>query len=316
VKVIVTGGAGFIGSHLCARLLADGHQVTCVDNLITGKTDNIAALHQQPNFDYRQQDVIQPFDAQAEAIFHLASPASPPGYLKNPVETALVNSVGTYNMLELARRNNASFLFASTSEAYGDPHVHPQDEEYWGNVNPNGVRSCYDESKRFGESMTMTFVRQFNLDARIIRIFNSYGPHSDPRDGRIVPNFITQALLGETITVYGDGKQTRSLCFVSDLVEGIVRAMWQPNTQGRVYNLGNPDERTVLEFAEHIKKLTRSNAPIEFRPFISADDPQRRCPVITRARNELGWEPRVPLDEGLAITIQWFREKLGVPLAP
>jgi nucleoside-diphosphate-sugar epimerase len=310
MKVIVTGGAGFIGSHLCARLLADGHRVTCVDNLITGAAENVAPLREDPNFSFVDHDVVQPLMADGEAIFHLASPASPPGYLRFPVETALVNSFGTYHLLELARRNRAQFLIASTSEAYGDPLQHPQREDYWGNVNPVGVRSCYDESKRFGESLTMTFVRQHHLDARVIRIFNTYGPHSDPRDGRIVPNFITQAVRGEPITVYGDGQQTRSLCYVADLVEGILRAMWAPRTTGRVYNLGNPDERTVLEFAERIKSLAGSSSEIVFRPHISADDPQRRCPDIARARSELGWEPRVQLDEGLMRTISWFRTRL------
>jgi len=312
VKVLVTGGAGFIGSHLCARLLAEGHEVVCVDNLLTGRRENIAALLAAPRFTFLEHDVTSPLAVEAEAIFHLASPASPPGYLAHPVETALVNSLGTYQLLELARQQGARFLLASTSEVYGDPLVHPQPETYWGNVNPIGPRACYDESKRFAEMLTMVYVRRFDLDARIVRIFNCYGPHSDPNDGRLVPNFITQALRGEPITVYGTGQQTRSLCYVSDLVEGLVRALFTPGTKGRVYNLGNPDEHTVLEYAQLIKRLCQSDSPIVFRPLPTEDDPRRRCPDITRARTELGWEPRVGLVEGLTLTIAWFRQRLAL----
>lgn len=312
MKVLVTGGAGFIGSHLCARLLAEGHEVVCVDNLLTGRRENIAALLAAPRFTFLEHDVTSPLAVEAEAIFHLASPASPPGYLAHPIETALVNSLGTYQLLELARQQGARFLLASTSEVYGDPLVHPQPETYWGNVNPIGPRACYDESKRFAEMLTMVYVRRFDLDARIVRIFNCYGPHSDPNDGRLVPNFITQALRGEPITVYGTGQQTRSLCYVSDLVEGLVRALFTPGTKGRVYNLGNPDEHTVLEYAQLIKRLCQSNSPIVFRPLPTEDDPRRRCPDITRARTELGWEPRVGLVEGLTLTIAWFRQRLAL----
>ncbi len=312
MKVLVTGGAGFIGSHLCARLLAEGHEVVCVDNLLTGRRENIAALLAAPRFTFLEHDVTSPLAVEAEAIFHLASPASPPGYLAHPVETALVNSLGTYQLLELARQQGARFLLASTSEVYGDPLVHPQPETYWGNVNPIGPRACYDESKRFAEMLTMVYVRRFDLDARIVRIFNCYGPHSDPNDGRLVPNFITQALRGEPITVYGTGQQTRSLCYVSDLVEGLVRALFTPGTKGRVYNLGNPDEHTVLEYAQLIKRLCQSDSPIVFRPLPTEDDPRRRCPDITRARTELGWEPRVGLVEGLTLTIAWFRQRLAL----
>ncbi|HUX88885.1 MAG TPA: UDP-glucuronic acid decarboxylase family protein [Chloroflexota bacterium] len=314
MRTLVTGGAGFIGSHLCDRLIARGDDVVCADNLITGQASNVDHLRGNPRFHFMQVDVSQPFavDGAIDQIFHLASPASPRGYLLKPLETALVNSQGTKNALDLAQRNGAKFLLSSTSEAYGDPLVHPQTEDYWGNVNPVGVRSCYDEGKRFAEALTMIYVRQLNVDARIVRIFNCYGPRSDPRDGRVVPNFVTQALLGEPITVYGDGMQTRSLGYVSDLIEGLLRAMETPGTTGRVYNLGNPDERSVLEFARIVKDLAHSSSPIVFQPPISTDDPQRRCPDITRARGELGWEPRVPLEQGMLETIAWFRTRLGL----
>ena len=231
------------------------------------------------------------------------------------MQTSLANSLGTYHLLELAKRNNAKFLIASTSEIYGEPLEHPQREEYWGNVNPNGMRSCYDESKRFGESLTMTYRRHFDLDARIIRIFNTYGPHSDPNDGRIVPNFITQALYNKPITVYGDGSQTRSLCYVDDLVEGIMRAMFLPNTKGNVTNLGNPDEHTVLEYAQAIRRLCGSQSEIVHVAPISEDDPSRRKPDISRAKALLGWEPKIGLDDGMGKTVAWFRQKLNLPEA-
>ena len=306
MRVVVTGGAGFIGSHLCARLLRDGYQVTAVDNLITGMARNIASLLPDWRFSFIRHDVVQPLDLPADAVFHLASPASPRGYLDHPLETALVNSVGTHNMLDMAARNGAAFLMASTSEAYGDPLEHPQRETYWGNVNPVGIRSCYDESKRFSEALTMTYVRSANLNARIIRIFNTYGPHSDPDDGRIVPNFVTQALMGRPITVYGDGSQTRSLCYVSDLVEGIVSAMFTEGTRGQVINLGNPQENTVLEYAYLIREMCHSQSEIQFEP-LPQDDPTRRCPDITRAQTLLGWEPKVGLADGLGQTVEWFK---------
>jgi len=313
VKILVAGGAGFIGSHLCERLLREGHEVLCVDNLITGNEGNIEHLKRLPAFSFLRHDVTQPLGVGTEAVFHLASPASPPGYLNFPVETSLANSLGTYNLLELARKNDAKFLMASTSEVYGEPLEHPQREEYWGNVNPVGMRSCYDESKRFAESLTTTYRRRFGLDSRIVRIFNTYGPRSDPRDGRVVPSFITQALLNQPITVYGTGEQTRSLCYVDDLVEGIVRAMFWPETAGEVINLGNPDEHTVLEYAQVIRRLCNSQSPIVYTSPISEDDPTRRRPDITRARRILGWEPRMGLEEGLGQTIVWFRRKLNVP---
>lgn len=317
MHVVVTGGAGFIGSHLCTRLLEEGHRVTCVDNLITGSLDNIEPLRSNPNFRFIQADVSQPLPdlgERVDALFHLASPASPPGYLTYPLQTALANSHGTLNMLQLAQRDGAKFLLASTSEAYGNPLEHPQKETYWGNVNPFGMRSCYDESKRYAETLTYIFTHQYGVDARVIRIFNTYGPNSDPNDGRIVPNFIKQALQGEPITVYDEGTRTRSLCYVSDLVEGIMRVMFTPGTTGEIFNLGNPEEHTVGEYAEIIKRLANSNSDIVHVPNISKDDPSRRKPDITKARERLGWEPKVGLEEGLSRTIEWFRRKLQVPV--
>ena len=306
MRIVVTGGAGFIGSHLCARLLGDGHQVIAVDNLITGSRRNIAHLLEHPNFSYLQHDVIQLLDIEANAIFHLASPASPKGYMDHPIETALANSLGTHNLLELAKRCDARFLLASTSEAYGDPQEHPQRESYWGHVNPVGPRACYDESKRFGEALTTTYIRSVGVDARVIRIFNTYGPHSDPADGRIVPNFITQAVDGKPITVYGDGSQTRSLCYVDDLVKGIIATMFKPGTKGEVVNLGNPEERTVLEYAQIIRRLCGSSSEILFEA-LPQDDPTRRCPDISKAWALLGWRPCIGLEDGLNRTIQWFK---------
>ena len=310
MRVLVAGGAGFVGSHLCDYMLAQGHDVTAVDSGITGRAKNVAHLAESGRFTLREHDVIAPFAWRGDAIFHLASPASPEGYLRHPLTTLRVNSVGTENLLELARENGAKFLFASTSEVYGDPLTHPQSETYWGNVNPIGPRACYDEGKRFGEALTMEYVRQYGLDARIIRIFNTYGPRNDPRDGRVVPNFIAQALAGRPITIYGDGAQTRSFCYVGDLVRGIAAAMFTPETQGEVFNLGNPDERTIREFADMIVRLTATNAPIVHKP-LPADDPQRRRPDIGKARARLGWRPEVTLEEGLRETIAYFREELA-----
>jgi UDP-glucuronate decarboxylase len=306
LRVLVSGGAGFIGSHLCESLLNSGHTVLALDNFLTGRHSNVATFADNPSFQLIEHDVVQPFDWPADAVFHLASPASPVGYRKYSIETLLVNSAGTYNMLELARRNNAKFIVSSTSEAYGDPLVHPQTEDYWGNVNPVGLRACYDESKRFAEAVTMEFVRKYDIDARIVRIFNTYGPRNDPDDGRVVPNFVTQALRGDPITVYGDGSQTRSFCYVSDMVEGLKSALFTENTKGGVFNLGNPDERTILEFAQVIIELCRSTSSIVYKE-LPPDDPTRRCPDITRARTTFGWEPRVSLEDGLLQTIEWYR---------
>ena len=310
MKIVVTGGAGFIGSHLCKRLLDEGHSVLCVDNFITGAERNIAVLLHQPRFSFVQQDVTKPFDFEAEAIFHLASPASPVGYMEHPIETILVNSQGTYLMLEQARKQNAMFLVASTSEAYGDPLVHPQREDYWGNVNPIGPRACYDESKRLGETLTMEYHRQYQLNGRIVRIFNTYGPNSQLNDGRMIPNFITQALLNEPLTIYGDGSITRSICYVSDLVDGLMLAMFQPRTAGEVFNLGNTEEHTVLEYAHTIIRLCEASSSIIFEPN-RVDDPERRRPDISKAQQVLGWQPRVSLDGGLRRTIEWFSNNIS-----
>ena len=312
MKIVVTGGAGFIGSHLCTRLLDEGHSVLCVDNFVTGAERNIAALLHQPHFSFVQQDVTKPFDFEAEAIFHLASPASPVGYMEHPIETILVNSQGTYLMLEQARKQNAMFLVASTSEAYGDPLVHPQREDYWGNVNPIGPRACYDESKRLGETLTMEYHRQYQLNGRIVRIFNTYGPNSQLNDGRMIPNFITQALHDEPLTIYGDGSITRSICYVSDLVDGLMLAMFQPRTAGEVFNLGNTEEHTVLEYAHTIIRLCEASSSIIFEPN-RVDDPERRRPDISKAQQVLGWQPRVSLDGGLRRTIEWFSNNISQP---
>jgi nucleoside-diphosphate-sugar epimerase len=310
---LVSGGAGFIGSHLCAALLERGYAVTCLDNLVTGSAENIAAIRGHSRFTFLAHDVSSPLGdlAVTDWIFHLASPASVPDYLSRPLATLSVNSMGTWNLLERARRDEARFLFASTSEIYGDPQVHPQPESYWGNVNPNGPRSCYDESKRFGESLTMEYQRSHGADVRVVRIFNTYGPHSRPDDGRVAPNFITQALKREPMTVYGDGTQTRSFCYVDDMVEGILAAMETSGTAGEVFNLGNPDEYTVLRFAEAIAARLGSDAGVVFGP-LPINDPSRRCPDIRKARSILGWEPRVDLATGIERTAAWFRDALGM----
>ena len=310
MKIIVTGGAGFIGSNLCARLLDEGHSVLCVDNLLTGSTQNILPLRSHPRFTFLQHDITQPFTCEAEAIFHLASPASPVGYLDHPIETILVNSQGTHQMLEMARKQQAMFLVSSTSEVYGDPLVHPQNEDYWGNVNPIGPRACYDESKRLSETFTMEYYRQFQVNARIVRIFNTYGPNSQINDGRMIPNFITQALKNEPLTIYGDGSKTRSICYVSDLVEGLLAAMFKPNTAGEVFNLGNTTELTVLEFAQLIIQFCNASSQILFEP-CRIDDPERRRPNITKAKQILGWQPKVSMEEGLQHTIKWFSKRIA-----
>ena len=308
MRVLVSGGAGFIGSHLCDSLIADGQDVVCVDNFITGRRKNIEHLLDNPSFTLVEHDIVNELDdsIRVDRVFHLASPASPVGYMRYPIETHLVNSVGTHNMLRLAQRCGASLLYTSTSESYGNPDVHPQPETYFGNVNPVGPRSCYDESKRFGESITMEYVRQFELDARIIRIFNTYGPRNDPNDGRVIPNFIRAAERGEPLVIFGDGTQTRSLCYVSDLVRGLRRAMESPGTTGHVINLGNPDERTVHDLARIITGYCQSDAPIEFVD-ARQDDPERRCPDITKAKSLLSWEPSIGLEDGLRATIEHFR---------
>ncbi len=309
MKALVTGGAGFIGSHLCARLLRDDYEVVCADNLLTGRERNIEPLRDNPRFTFLRHDVTEPLDIAVDAIFHLASPASPVGYWTYPFETIRVNTEGTMRMLELAERNGARFLLASTSEAYGDPLVHPQTEDYWGNVNSLGERACYDESKRLGETITMEFVRRRNVDARIVRIFNTYGPHNQIDDGRMIPNFITQAIKQQPLVIHGTGKQTRSICYVEDMVEGLVRALFTEGTTGEVFNLGNPDERSVLEWAETIIALCDSSSCIEYTEK-REDDPERRKPNIDKARARLGWEPTITPEDGLRRTIAWYRAEL------
>lgn len=307
MRVLITGGAGFIGSHLCDRFLADGHAVLCVDNFITGSERNIAHLRPRPAFQFVSHDISKPFepDGPVDLILHFASPASPIDYLKLPIQTLKVGSLGTLNALGIAKAKRARFLLASTSEVYGDPQVHPQVESYWGHVNPVGPRGVYDEAKRFAEAMTMAYHRYHGIDTRIVRIFNTYGERMRADDGRAIPAFISQALRGEPLTAFGKGGQTRSFCYVDDLVEGIVR-LTQSNEHDPV-NLGNPGEYTILQLAERIIALTESKSRIEFRP-LPQDDPKQRCPDITRARTLLGWEPTVNLDEGLAKTIAWFRK--------
>jgi dTDP-glucose 4,6-dehydratase/UDP-glucuronate decarboxylase len=287
-------------------LLADGHDVVAVDNFVTGRPQNIAHLTDHPRFELIEHDVTEPIDLEVQQIYHLASPASPVGYMRHPIETHITNSVGTLNMLRIAQRHGARFLFTSTSEAYGNPEVHPQPESYFGNVNPVGPRSCYDESKRFGESITMEFVRQFGLDARIVRLFNTYGPRTDPDDGRVIPSFITSAERREPLVIFGDGSQTRSLCFVSDLVRGLRAAIETPGTAGEVINLGNPDERTILDLAQVINTYCESDAGFTYLE-ARQDDPERRCPDITKARTLLGWSPTVSLEDGLRQTVEFFR---------
>jgi len=311
VNVLVAGGAGFIGSHLCEALLQSGHRVVALDNFLTGHRENVAHLEDDPAFSLIEADIAGPLpDLSAEAVFHLASAASPEGYRRYPIETLITNSVGTYQLLEIATRQRARFLFTSTSEVYGDPAVHPQPETYWGNVNPIGPRACYDEGKRFAEALTINYVQQKGIDARIVRIFNTYGPRNDPEDGRVIPNFVSQALSGSPITVYGDGRQSRSFCYISDLVEGLVRAMFSEGTAGEVFNLGNPEEYQVGVLADRVRTLAGSSSSILHVP-ARPEEIARRRPDITKARSVLGWSPTVPLDEGLRLTLAWFREALA-----
>ncbi len=312
-KALVAGGAGVIGSHLCERLLRSGQEVVCVDNLLTGRIVNIEHLMDWPGFTFVECDIIEeiPVAPDADAVFHLASPASPPGYVNFPIQTMRVNSEGTRRLLEFAEQAGARFLYASTSEAYGDPLEHPQREDYRGNVSSTGPRSMYDESKRYGEALTMAFVRSRGVQGRIVRIFNTYGPRSDPLDGRLVPNFMMQALRGEPLTVYGDGSQTRSLCYVDDTVAGLVATISEPATVGEVINIGNPDEHTILEYARMIQALAGRSPAIQFTEQAVGDDPQRRRPDISKARDLLGWEPLVSLDDGLQRTFDWFRSTAG-----
>ena len=309
MRILVTGGAGFIGSHLCDYLLNRGHDVICVDNLFSGHKDNIRHLSGNPFFEFVRHDVIQPFFAEVDQIYHLACPASPIHYQYNSIKTIKTNVMGTINMLGLAKRIKARILLASTSEVYGDPHIHPQPETYWGNVNPIGIRSCYDEGKRVAETLMMDYHRQNHVDIRIVRIFNTYGPRMAINDGRVISNFIVQALKGDDITIFGEGKQTRSFCYVSDLIAGMVRMQEGDETIGPI-NLGNPIELTISELAEKILSITDTKSRIVFNP-LPQDDPTQRCPDITLASKMFHWKPRVPLDKGLQRTITYFRGKLA-----
>ena len=308
MRVVVTGGAGFLGSHLCDAILARGDSAVCVDNLATGRPDNVAHLMDSPGFTFVEADVSLALDVPGpvHAVAHLASPASPPEYLRLPLETLAAGSRGTENALRLAHLHGARFVLASTSEVYGDPAVHPQSEDYWGNVNPVGPRSVYDEAKRFAEALTRAYRDTKGVNAGIIRIFNTYGPRMNAQDGRIVTNFITQALNGDPLTIYGDGSQTRSFCYVDDLIRGIVGMI--DSAEAGPVNLGNPEEFTVTEFARLVLRLTGSDSPVEHLP-LPVDDPTRRCPVITRARQALGWQPQVRVEDGIRRTIEWFRSR-------
>lgn len=313
MQIVITGVAGFIASHLTEHLLSLGHSVIGIDNFITGSKKNIEHLLTNKALTFIEHDVIDfdyaTIEGPVDIVFHLASPASPIQYKKYPIETLEVNSIGTKKALEFATKKNAKFVYASTSEVYGDPLVHPQVESYWGNVNPNGVRSCYDEAKRFGEALCMSFVRKYKTNVRIARIFNTYGPRMDINDGRVVSNFIVQALKNEPITLYGNGMQTRSFCYVSDLVLGLTALATKDIPSGEVINLGNPNEMTVKDIAEKIRSLTNSKGEISLNP-IEADDPQRRKPDITKAKQLLDWEPQISVDQGLTSTIAYFKSIL------
>ncbi len=308
-RILITGGAGFIGSHLSERLLNEGNEVICLDNFFTGSKNNIRHLIGNNHFELVRHDITKEYYAEVDQIYNLACPASPPHYQYNAIKTIKTSILGMINMLGLAKRCKATVLQASTSEVYGDPKIHPQTEDYWGNVNPIGIRSCYDEGKRCAETLAMDYYRQNKVDIRIIRIFNTYGPNMDPNDGRVVSNFIVQALQNQDITIYGDGTQTRSFCYVDDLVDGMIKMM--NNKSGFIgpVNLGNPSERTILEFAKLIIKLTNSNSKIIHKP-LPGDDPVRRKPDITLAKKELGWEPKVDIEKGLLKTIEYFEKKI------
>jgi UDP-glucuronate decarboxylase len=309
-KVLVTGGAGFLGSHLCDRLVNAGDDVLCVDNFFTGSKANIQHLLERPNFELMRHDVTFPLYVEVDQIYNLACPASPVHYQHDPVQTTKTSVHGAINMLGLAKRVKARILQASTSEVYGDPEVHPQPESYWGKVNPIGIRSCYDEGKRCAETLFFDYWRQHQLQIKVMRIFNTYGPNMNPHDGRVVSNFIVQALRGEPITIYGDGSQTRSFCYVDDLIEGMVRLMDSPPEFTGPVNIGNPNEFTMLELAQLVLRLTRSNSQLKFEP-LPSDDPRQRQPDIALARSSLGWEPAVQLESGLQKTIDYFRQRIA-----
>jgi len=310
LRAVVTGGAGFLGSHLCNLLVEKDWEVVCLDNLVTGANSNISQLLSNPRFRFVRQDVTKYIEVrdQVDAVLHFASPASPPDYLKIPIQTLKVGSLGTHNALGLALAKKAKFLLASTSECYGDPEVSPQPESYWGHVNPVGPRGCYDEAKRFAEALTMAYHRSHGVNTRIVRIFNTYGPRMRLNDGRALPNFLYQAIRGLPITVYGDGKQTRSFCYVSDLMDGIYRLL--ESDEHEPTNIGNPQEITILGFAERVRELAGADVPIEFHP-LPQDDPKQRCPDIRKAKRVLGWQPKVDLDEGLRLTYDYFRQSVS-----
>lgn len=308
-RVLVTGGAGFVGSHLCEFLVNRGDHVICVDNFFTGSKENIAHLIDRPNFELMRHDVVEPLLLEVDQVYHLACPASPVHYKYNPIKTVKTSFIGTMNMLGLAKRTRARFLITSTSEVYGDPLEHPQTEKYWGNVNPIGERSCYDEGKRVAETLTMDYHREHGLEVRIVRIFNTYGPRMALDDGRVVSNFVSQALTNTPITIYGDGQQTRSFQYISDLIAGIVAVMDGPDIGP--FNIGNPGEFTMLELANLVKEVVNPNAQIVYQEN-TADDPSRRKPDITKVKTTLGWEPKVPLKEGLAMMVDDFKKRLGV----
>jgi dTDP-glucose 4,6-dehydratase len=309
MRALVTGGAGFLGSYLCEALLAEGYSVLAVDNLLTGRESNLAHLARESRFELRRLDIIQPFDAGAvDYVFHFASPASPVDYMVHGVETLQVGSLGTFHALDAARRHGAKFFLASTSECYGDPLEHPQKETYWGNVNPVGPRSVYDEAKRFSEAATMAYHRYYKLDTRIVRIFNTYGPRMQLNDGRVIPNFMKQALRGEDLTVYGDGSQTRSFCYVTDEIEGILRLARSQEHQP--VNIGNPNEFTMVECAQRVIAVTASKSKLAFEP-LPQDDPRQRRPDISRARALLGWEPKTGLETGLRLSLDYFRQAVA-----
>jgi UDP-glucuronate decarboxylase len=310
MRILVTGGAGFIGSHLIDRLMTEGHEVICLDNFYTGRKPNVMKWIGHPYFELIRHDITEPIRLEVDQIYHLACPASPVHYQYNPVKTIKTNVIGTLHMLGLAKRVKARFLLASTSEVYGDPEIHPQAEEYWGNVNPIGIRSCYDEGKRVAETLSFDYHRQNDVDIRVARIFNTYGPRMLENDGRVVSNFVVQALRGIPLTVYGTGSQTRSFCYVSDLVDGLIRLM--NGAHSGPINLGNPDEYTILQLAQTIQEMVNPDVDLRFEP-LPQDDPRRRRPDITKAKKLLDWQPTVPLAEGLRLTIEDFRARLGIP---
>ena len=308
-KILITGGAGFLGSHLSERLLNEGNEIICLDNFFTGRKQNIQHLMDHKNFELVRHDIVEPYMCEVDEIYNLACPASPVHYQFNPIKTMKTSVLGSLNMLGLAKRTGAKIFQASTSEVYGDPHVHPQQESYWGNVNPIGIRSCYDEGKRTAETLFMDYHRQHNLKIKIIRIFNTYGPNMHPEDGRVVSNFIVQALKGQDITVYGQGNQTRSFCYASDLIDGFVRLMNSDDSIIGPINCGNPNEFTILELAEKVIKLTNSKSKIVYKP-LPSDDPMQRKPDISKAKQLLGWEPKIQLEEGLLKTIEYFSKQI------